>query len=82
MNLNKSILVPDKKQWYYYQSHSKYIKSKHHHKSHIEDSDLSEKESQKLSLNYIKVNIKHKKNIRFLILALNAFSIIVIGIGA
>ena len=37
------------------------LKSKHHHKSHIEDSDLSEKESQKLSLNSTKVNIKHTK---------------------
>jgi hypothetical protein len=33
------------------------------------------KESQKLSLNSTKVNIKHTKDFRFLILALNAFSI-------
>ena len=33
------------------------------------------KESQKLSINSTKVNIKHTKDFRFLILALKAFSI-------
>ena len=36
------------------------------------------KESQKLSLNSTKIYIKHTKDFRFLIFALNAFSICVI----